>query len=305
MDPQAIPQQNTIGISGVTGGGEIDIYRYMTASPYFAGFVAYNSPEMKIFINIFQNLPNSLREYLTSEETALSIYLTGQGYNLDDEQIFEFASSIRGLIIGNIFIKDFPVALSSKLGIDDIKAGEIANKIISQTFGPIIEDVKRIQRGKFPEKIMELQKESRPSGLNQPPYKPTPQPIPSQQTPPPAPMPKPLQSSPVRPPLAMPPRPELKSAPPPTSPQQQNVRPPGQPSRSVSDIKPPIPAKPEFKIPDIGQSFSSPKLNTFQNQDKISLGDDLPKLDNKSQGASEKELEEIANTIDLRSKEEK
>src|SRR3990167_8900680 len=173
MDEQITSQQN-ISLSGISGGGEIDIYTYFTASPYFAGFDSYESPERKIFLSSFRSLSPSLREFLSSDTTASTIFTTGQSYNLDDNQIFTLAKAVRELLLGKIFIKDFPLTLSSKLGIDDIKAGEIANKIISKSFGPIIEDVKRIQRSKFPDKIMQMQKESRPEGLNQASAKPAP-----------------------------------------------------------------------------------------------------------------------------------
>lgn len=166
MDEQ-IPQQQTV--SGISGGGELSLYQYFTASPLFAGFNDFAGSDRKIFLAEYTSMSSALKNYLSSTETAVNISTVGLSYRLEDNQVYLMAAAIRELITGKIFIKDFPFNLSSKLGIDDIKAGEIANKIISQTFGPIIEDVKRIQRNKFPDKIQQLQKETaKPETLTQP-----------------------------------------------------------------------------------------------------------------------------------------
>lgn len=143
------------------------IYHYFVASPVFAGFGNLNSPERMLFLDNLSKVSPSLKNYLTSSDTTELIFSLGKEAGCDDSQISEIGILIRDLLTGKIFIKDFSITLASKLGIDDTRAGEIANKIISRSFGPIIEDVKRIQRSKFPEKIMQLQKEGRPEGLTQ------------------------------------------------------------------------------------------------------------------------------------------
>lgn len=285
MDEQTNPQPN-ISISGISGGGEIDIYTYFTASPYFAGFTSHNSPEMKIFLGLYRTLPDSLRQFIASDETALTIFTTGQSFNLDDGQIFNLARTIRELLIGNIFIKDFPITISSKLGIDDIKAGEIANKIISKSFGPIIEDVKRIQRSKFPDKIAQIQKSSQPTGLTQPNARPLtsgkPEVSPRSEDRPP------IQSAPAQAP--QPPKPYTYSP-------SQNMRPPVLPTSKPPEAEPqskpqlqPLPAtkqtpKPQFKVPDLSGMMPPPQTPSGK------AGESL-----------EKELEQVANIIDLRNK---
>ncbi|MDP3696664.1 MAG: hypothetical protein Q8R55_01375 [Candidatus Taylorbacteria bacterium] len=320
MDEQTVSQQN-ISLSGISGGGEIDIYTYFTASPYFAGFTSHNSPDMKVFLGLYQTLPDSLRQFIASDVTASTIFTTGQSYDLDDEQIFILAKSIRELVVGNIFIKDFPTTMSSRLGIDDIKAEELVNKIISKSFGPIIEDVKRIQRSKFPDKISQIQKESRPTGITQPgarPLPPRPE-IPSLEVEPR----KSLEVQPQKPenrPLAQPqtvrPPPQM---PPPTSQSQgQEAKPPyleaQLPSnRSVESIRPPRPEAGEMgearlkeaARPEVGEARPERAA-----QPTTAPRSDLPgrtDLNNgiKSQDAQkslEQELEKVANVIDLRNK---
>lgn len=243
MNQTNIPQQ---GISGVEGGGQVTIYQYFLASPYFAGFGSSQSIERKTFLNTFDQLSTTVRDFLSSDETAYAITTICQNYGLEDDQVAELASTVRELVVGEIFIKDFSTLISSKLGIDDVKAGEITNKLISKSFGPIIEDVKRIQRSKFPEKIMRLQKEGRPEGLTRPPT-----------------------------PRAGSPGPQLDAVQPPQRPVQQA------PTPQMSIPPEEQPKKPEFKIPNLGESIAKEGGNNA----KRSL---------------EEELEKVASVIDLR-----
>src|SRR3989344_6238482 len=312
MDPLNLPQQN---MSGTSGGGELSLYQYFIGSPLFAKFVDFEGSDRKVFLTQYVSLPSSLKNYLASTETATSIISTGLNYNLDDGQVSKLAEAIRELIIGKIFIKDFPITISSRLGIDDIKAGEIVNKIISQSFGPIIEDVKRIQRGKFPDKVMAMQKESQPTGLTRPGVsearpKWTAQPAPqttTQQPPirPPAPPMQPIRSldsiqgkqaqgKPIdfsqvkqaqnQPSSALPPppRPPLQSPPPktelPKPPIPNEIRPQGQ----------------QFKMPDLGPFDSAQGRQPIPKEGQSSLP--------QSQKSLEEELEKVANIIDLRAK---
>lgn len=243
------------------------LYEYFIASPYIADFDDLNSNEHKVFLGFYSNLTLNLKTFFAASQTANVIYSIGREYNLGDNKISKIGATIRELLVGNIFIKDFPNAISLKLGIDDIKAGEITNKIISQSFGPIIEDVKRIQRSKFPDKIMQLQKEGRPTGLSQTKVE--------------------SRSEAPRLPerLEKPPMTDIRPSPTPTPPPQQ--RPLQQvPSTTLGTGQ----GRPEFKIPDLGPKIEvKPQSKEGGNQVQKSLED---------------ELEKVANIIDLRNKSE-
>ena len=323
MDPQIIPQQN-ISLSGISGGGEIDIYTYFTASPYFAGFDNYDGSERKIFLSSFRSFSPSLREFLSSDTTASTIFTVGQSYDLGDDQIFILAKSVRELVTGSLFIKDFPITLSSKLGIDDIKAGEIANKIVSGSFGPILEDFKRIQRSKFPDKISQLQKESVPEKMTQP----TARPVTPREAPTPAqalqqkmadtePRQAPLPKPPILPPRAETKPQDILPILSPKNEETQNrgssianqnfsnseaigtkpfvpvFKSPVQEEMSNKTLtQPQVQSRPEFKIPDLGQTVTPEKAKEFKEANKNTPNKNL-----------EEELEKIANVIDLRSQE--
>ena len=261
-----LPQQT---VSGIPGGGELSLYQYFTASPLFAGFNDFSGVDRKLFLTDYTNMSVALKNYLSSTETATNISTLGLDYQLDDSQISHIATAIRELILGKIFIKDFPMTISSRLGIDDIKAGEIANNIISKSFGPIIEDLKRIQRIKFPDKITQMQKEAQPPTLTRPSARPD---LPLQPAKPAGPnLEVQLPNKPdIAAPISVRPAPLQTPSLPPKPAQIESQRPPS--FQNPSSQKP----KMEFKVPD---------LSGIKNEDSL-----------------EKELEKVANVIDLRAR---
>ena len=224
---------------------DVLMYEYFIASPYMADFDDLNSNEHKIFLGLYSDLSSNLKTFFAASQTANTIYGIGQEYKLNDGKISKIGATIRELLVGKIFIKDVPALLAQKINIDNPRAGEIANKIISQSFGSILEDVKRIQRSKFPERITQLQKEGRPAGLNQA-------------------KPPPLESSGETPrlpaQLPKPPMMDIRPNPAPTPQPQQ---------------------RPEFKIPDLAPKIEvKPQSKEGGNQVQKSLEDELEKVAN-------------------------
>src|ERR1700682_2386905 len=117
MDPQTLPQQT---FSGISGGGELSLYQYFIASPLFAEFSDFEGNDRKMFLDQFAALSLSLRDFISSPDTATAIFAVAFNYQLEDNQVSKIAGSVRELLLGKIFIKDFPTTLSSRLGIDDI-----------------------------------------------------------------------------------------------------------------------------------------------------------------------------------------
>ena len=288
MDPQTTPQQT---VSGISGGGELSLYQYFIASPLFAGFNDFGNVDRKLFLSEYVNMSSSLKNYFASTETAANIATVGLNYQFDDSQVSRIATAIRELLTGKTFIKDFPMAISSKLGIDDIKAGEIANKITSQSFGPIIEDVKRIQRSKFPDKISQIQKESRPTGITQPGARPLPPRLEVK--------PQGVAPPPVRPPATTAPqRPSGERGS--TEYNSTNVTP--QPLRSVESIRPPQPlAPPEVEV----EPRPLGPLRQSSSEASEARSEGVAQKSIAAQKSLEQELEKVSNVIDLRNKSEK
>lgn len=355
MEPPIIQLNTTPGSenfetpeSPIMQGYRLTRYQYFIASPFYAGFDNFQDTKRKVFLDEFRQMSPNLKSFLTSIETAEAIFKTGQENNLEEAQIYQTAELVRELVGGKIFIQEMPATLAQKVNIDSTKASDIVNKIISKSFNSIVEDLKRIQRTKFSDKIQELQKQARPENLTQPSAKPVTGPPPMtpaqkinqpqfpQQpqaksqlppmrppTPPPSVNPKPsmpplnpqINSQPrpnTIPPIARPPQSQPRPQIPPLStpkPFQEAKKPelPKPPSSfstqnkdkpPMADIRPPEKPlqqnRPAFKIPDLGQSFSSGQKPP---EPQPSGGDK-----SEAQKSLEAELEKVASVIDLRNK---
>ncbi len=243
----------------------ITSYQYFISSPYFAGFKNSDTPESKAFFEIYGRLPESVKNFISSEDTATAITLAGLKYELQEPQISKAAQLVRDVVLGNIFIKDFPSTLASQSNIDENKAAEVVNYIVSQSFTPIIEELKRIQRNKFPEKIAQIQKES--STVQKPDIpKPltVPSPLPpvgmaptvSQPSPalrPPAP---PVSPSPALRPSTLPPSPPVQA-------QQTIPKSAPQSSPNISPAKPVLPQTPSGQSATVPQAKVSVPAPSF------------------------------------------
>ena len=163
-------------------------YQYFLASPFFAELADFEAPDTKIFIKSFCELSLLLRDFLSSPDVAVVIISLGEKYGLQEKQVSNLSKVIRDLILGKVFIKDLPIKVSSSLGIDEAKSSQLTNELVSQSFGPITEEIKHIQRTKFPDRITQMK-----SAVQQPPSRPEfKMPPPIQTSPPPQPI-RPIQ----------------------------------------------------------------------------------------------------------------
>ena len=91
-----------------------------------------------------------LKEAIFTKQFTCTIL---KNFNLNKEQISEVTKIIRDILLGDASLNSMPSLISSKLNIDQSTSVQIANKIVNELFGPAIEDIKKLQTPKFPEKI--------------------------------------------------------------------------------------------------------------------------------------------------------
>ena len=320
---------------------EMDGAIYFMASPYFAGFADLDGSDYALFLTSFVDLPVSLKSFLSSPKTANAVYSLAIENILGETEASLIAALIREVAVGNVFVKDLPSLLASKLNIDPAKASTIANKIAADLFAPIIQDLKRIQQQKFGDKIRMLQLESKPkidtesfiksqtppsqgspplSTIQPKPFMPppiTPRPMPTM---PPRPVVAPPPAGPriaPRPPIPpIPPRP----APPAPGPRQfgtidetrtqgaaplpqriDGIRPPATPSLPQ---KPPLSPRPEVAGEARSQGVVPPNLPRVDSGrfDMPPKLDMMPKTDTTRLPAEPSQSEQKGNVIDLRNK---
>lgn len=119
-------------------------------TPYDIDIGNLNSHDLEGFISRTLALPQALGRVLTSFSTAEFIEeKLGAAFKLSDNQKNDIARIIRDIILADIYIGDMPAQISSKLGIDQNVATEIARAIVSQLFALVIDDIKKLQLQKF------------------------------------------------------------------------------------------------------------------------------------------------------------
>lgn len=100
------------------------------------------------------SLPESLKNILMDPSTADFIEDNlGSSFNLTPEQKIEITRIIRDVLLGDLFIGDMVQNISDRMNLVLDEAKKIGNLIVSELFRPAIEDIKKIQAERFPEKI--------------------------------------------------------------------------------------------------------------------------------------------------------
>lgn len=87
---------------------------------------------------------------ITAEDFIIGIVTD---FNLSENQSKNLALIIGEILMGDLFIGDLAKNVGQKLNIDQVITREIVNKIANELFAPAIEDIKKIQREKFPDRI--------------------------------------------------------------------------------------------------------------------------------------------------------
>jgi hypothetical protein len=126
-----------------------DLQKYFQFSPFFVDSKSMPDLDWGKFQDKIDKIPPSLYDLLVDDKTSMFIEALTQKYVQLNTQGAEIARIIRDVILADIYIGDMPAQFSSKLGVDQNTALEIARIIVSQLFAPVIEDIKKLQFQKF------------------------------------------------------------------------------------------------------------------------------------------------------------
>src|SRR3989344_3105278 len=142
-----------------------NIQQYFIYSPFFTGSTEMPELAWEKLQDKIDELPQSLANLISDAETAEFLEALTQKYVQLSVQGPDIARLIRDVVIADVFIGDMPKEIPARLGIDPATAREVANQIVSQLFAPVLEDLKKVHREKFPgrlpDKLTPLEK-SRP-----------------------------------------------------------------------------------------------------------------------------------------------
>jgi hypothetical protein len=126
-----------------------DLQKYFQFSPFFVDSKSMSDLDWEKFQDKIDKMPPPLYNLLVDDKTSRFIEALIQKYIQINTRGPEIARIIRDVILADIYIGDMPAQISSKLGVDQNTALEIARAIVSQLFAPVIEDIKKLQLQKF------------------------------------------------------------------------------------------------------------------------------------------------------------
>jgi len=126
-------------------------------SPYWVDGLGVPSFDWKKYQDKIDIMPESLYNVLISDNAPALIESIIQNYSLSLVQGSDIARVARDVVLADVYIGDMPSEISKRLGIDQNTGREIANQIVSQIFTPAIEDIKKMQAAKFPNRVAQRQ----------------------------------------------------------------------------------------------------------------------------------------------------
>lgn len=74
-------------------------------------------------------------------------------FKFSEYQSKNLALIIGKVVLGELFIGDLAKTLQEKVEIDQTTVQQIRDKIVNELFAPAMEDIKKIQREKFPDRV--------------------------------------------------------------------------------------------------------------------------------------------------------
>jgi len=101
----------------------------------------------------YLNLPLSLQNILMDSPTMEFVAEISDTYHLLESQARELSRIMGNVIIGDLFIGNMTSEIGERLNLPPETAQQIRNQIVSELFAPAIEDIKKVQREKFANKI--------------------------------------------------------------------------------------------------------------------------------------------------------
>lgn len=112
-----------------------------------------NQKNWDVFANKFIKLPINIKNILSPSSTSDYLKNLSEDLNFNHDQSAELSRIIRDVLLGDLFIGDMVQNISDRMNLALDEAKKMGNLIVSELFRPAIEDIKKLQAEKFPEKI--------------------------------------------------------------------------------------------------------------------------------------------------------
>ena len=115
----------------------------------------------------YDTVSEPIRNLIFSIDTAVFLKEVSEKISLSENQSADLSRIIRDILLVDLYVGDMAINIASKLQIDQQVAKEVANQIVSQLFTPALEDIKRLQKEKFGDRISSFPSPSIDSGPTQ------------------------------------------------------------------------------------------------------------------------------------------
>jgi len=127
----------------------MDTLNYLRWSPFFAG-ITQEPPALRArFFERLAKLPPTINDFLLAETTVISLQTIAAQQSLTTDQLEVMAYLVRRVVVGELFVQDFPASLSERCQIPADQARTITTQIITETLAPIKDTVRAIQQQSF------------------------------------------------------------------------------------------------------------------------------------------------------------
>lgn len=131
----------------------ISYNQYLQFSPYFAQDDIERDEERSMFLKSFDGLPQKIKDLMASMEMAEKIMNIGITFGLDEFDTEAVSLAVRKIATGDIFVGNGADFIANETELPKERAKSLVSLIINEVLAPALDDIKKIQAQKFPEKV--------------------------------------------------------------------------------------------------------------------------------------------------------
>lgn len=136
--------------------------QYLQFSPYFAQQDIEKAEKRSMFLKSFDILPQKLKDFLAAMDTAEKIMNIGNTFGLDEFDSEAVALAVRKLAMGEISVGNGADFITNETELPRERAKNLLSLLVNEVLVLVLEDIKKIQSQKFPEKVAKTSENPKP-----------------------------------------------------------------------------------------------------------------------------------------------
>lgn len=136
--------------------------QYLQFSPYFAQDDIEKEEDRLNFFKLFDSSPQKVRDFLASIDTAEKIMNIGKTFGLDEFDTEAVSFMVREIAIGEIFVGNGANFIANETELPQERAENLLSLLVNEVLAPALDEIKKIQAEKFPEKVLRASETPKP-----------------------------------------------------------------------------------------------------------------------------------------------